>query len=447
MNFQQNHRLKIAVVGTGIAGMSAAWLLNQRHHITVYEGNGRLGGHANTVDVPSATGLCPVDTGFIVYNTRNYPNLTALFDHLAVPTKPSDMSFAASLRGGALEYAGSDLNSLLGQRRNIVRPRFWRMVRDLLRFYREAPADLAHADATGLSLGDYLSRRSYGRPFVEDHLLPMGAAIWSTTPPDMLAYPAAAFIRFFASHGLLALENRPQWRTVAGGSRAYVKLLTQGYKDRVRFTAVRAIHRKPNGVTVVDSQGLSETYDHVVLATHADEAHHLLTDADPLENKLLGSWRYTRNTAVLHTDQSLMPKCKRVWASWNFIGTTASPSEQALCVSYWMNRLQDLRDPADLFVTLNPLHEPASESVFQRIEYTHPFFDAAALQSQRQLWRLQGRRRTWFCGSYFGYGFHEDALQSGLAVAEALGGVRRPWDVKGQNDRLYLPDREEIQAA
>jgi len=433
-----NQILKIAVIGTGIAGMSAAWLLNSRHRVTVYEKAPRPGGHSNTVEVNGPRGPVAVDTGFIVYNTLNYPNLTALFEHLEVPTKASDMSFAASLRGGALEYSGVDMNGLLGQRRNIFRPRFWRMIKDILRFYESAPALLAQSDAQTLSLGDYLAREGYSHELINDHLLPMGAAIWSTSPPDILAYPAQSFIGFFKSHGLLSLRDRPQWRTVDGGSREYVTRLTAGYAGRIRFGGVRAIRRSAAGVLVEDHAGHSERFDHVVIAAHADEALALLEDADTLEQDLLGKWRYARNTAVLHSDPALMPRRRSVWASWNFIENQGGQGS-GLCVTYWMNRLQNLVHAPPLFVTLNPVCPPAAHLVHYSTEYTHPQFDAGALVSQKRLWSLQGNRNTWFCGSYFGHGFHEDALQAGLAVAEHLGGVRRPWPAPAENNRIHMP--------
>ncbi len=418
--------------------MSAAWLLSQGHRVTVYERNSWVGGHSNTVDAPGDGGTMPVDTGFIVYNEPTYPNLTALFDHLNVPTKVSDMSFAASLGGGNLEYAGTDLNGLFGQRRNIVRPRFWSMIKDLLRFYREAPSFLDEPENDGISLADYLARGGYGRPFIEDHLYPMGAAIWSTTAVDMAAYPAKAFIRFFVSHGLLLIKNRPPWRTVDGGSREYVKRLTAGFTDRIRFGGVCAVHRQADRVLVTDAGGKTDAYDHVVMATHADEALALLDNPDPLEKGLLGAWRYTTNGAVLHTDAALMPLRRRVWSSWNFI----DGGEKALCVTYWMNRLQSLDAAPPIFLTLNPVQEPRPDNVIREFTYTHPFFDTAALETQSRLWSLQGNRRTWFCGSYFGHGFHEDALQSGLAVAEQLGGLRRPWTVADENGRIHVSARQ-----
>jgi len=447
INLPAGRRLDIAVIGTGIAGMSAAWLLDQAHNVTVYERNSRVGGHSNTVDAYTANGLTPVDTGFIVYNETNYPNLTALFNHLGVVTKDSEMSFAASLDDGAMEYSGTDLNGLLGQRVNAIRPRFWSMIADLLRFYREAPRFLDNPKSEMISLGEYLQRERYSESFINDHLLPMGAAIWSTTAQEMRAYPAAAFIRFFEHHGLLKLNDRPQWRTVAGGSRQYVNKITAPWRDNIRFGGVRSILRLGNKVMVEDHRGSRDTFDHVVIATHADEAYGLLADPDPLEQNLLGIWKYTRNRAVLHRDDALMPVRNRVWSSWNFLGNSHFGSENALCVTYWMNRLQSLDQRNQLFVTLNPVREPATEKIIREFEYTHPYFDRAALKAQRELWSLQGRRRTWYCGSYFGYGFHEDALQSGLAVAEQVGGVRRPWRVKGESDRIHLPARIEAAVA
>ncbi len=432
--------MKIAVIGTGAAGLSAAWLLSQRHQVTVYEKNRRLGGHAHTVDIPTSRGDVPVDTGFIVYNERNYPNLMALFRHLDVPTHDSDMSFAASLRGGAMEYSGTDLNGLFGQRRNLVRPRFWRMLTDLKRFYDEAPGDLARLDED-ISIGAYLRDKRYCDAFIDDHLLPMGAAIWSTTAARMKAYPARAFIRFFESHGLLTLNDRPQWRSVRGGSREYVERISAGFKEAVRFGAdIQRIERVDGQVIIHDRAAGSDSFDAVVLACHADEALSLLAAPSEDERRLLGAIRYTRNEAVLHADARLMPQNRRVWASWNFLGLDEGEGDgQALCVSYWMNSLQRLGTDQDVFVTLNPAFEPAAALTYGRYVYHHPLFDTAAMAAQRQLWRLQGEGGIWYCGSYFGYGFHEDAVQSGLRVAEELGGMPRPWRVDGANNRLSLP--------
>ncbi len=447
VEFAPSRRLNIAVIGSGIAGMSAAWLLHRHHEITVYEKNDRIGGHSNTVEVPTEQGSVPVDTGFIVYNERNYPNLTALFEHLGVPSIEAEMSFGASLGRGHFEYSGTDLNGILGQRRNVFRPRFWKMIRGILSFYQTAPEILDDPSYDGMSLGEYLELGNFGDSFVEDHLLPMGAAIWSTTAAEMKAYPAKAFVRFFDSHGLLTLNERPQWRTVDGGSREYVERLTEPYLDRIYFGGVRSVQRTANEVFVTDQAGNRQVYDHVVFATHADETVALLSDCDPREQSLLGKWRYTPNRAVLHSDPSLMPNRRRVWSSWNFIDDPGAGAGDRLCVTYWMNHLQSLKSDAPLFLTLNPVREPSEEHIIREFDYAHPFFDTEALATQPHLWSLQGHRNTWYCGSYFGAGFHEDALQSDLAVGEQLGGQARPWDVPNMNDRLQLEDGVRASAA
>ncbi len=427
--------LDIAVVGTGIAGMSAAWLLSQAHRVTVYEKAARIGGHSNTVTVPRPNAApLAVDMGFVVYNERTYPNLTALFDHLGVPTRSSDMSFAVSLDDGALEYAATDLIGLFAQPRNFVSPRFWSMLRDLLRFYRDAPRDIA---TLGIEhrLGDYLRMRRYGAAFIEDHLLPMAAAIWSTSVGQIADHPASSFIRFCDNHGLLRLRDRPDWRTVVGGSRTYVDRLTSRYNDRIRLgRGARIIERLPDGIRIRDEAGAETRHDHVVIAAHADEALAMLADPSREETAFLGAMRYGENETVMHSDPGLMPQRRKSWASWNYLGTRGSG---ALCVTYWMNRLQGLPEEFPVFVTLNPHRPPAPEHVFHRETYMHPIFDGAAMHAQRSLGSLQGQRRSWFCGAYFGSGFHEDGLSAGLAVAEALGGVERPW--KAAPEKIRLP--------
>lgn len=430
-------RRRVAVIGAGISGMSAAWLIGRSMDVVLYEAADRPGGHANTVSAPSRSGPIPVDTGFIVYNDRNYPNLVALFEHLRVPTQASDMSFAASLDGGAFEYSGSGIAGLLGQPGNVLRPRFWHMLSDTLRFYKEAPTALGREELAAKTLGEYLDEHSYSPAFVTDHLLPMGAAIWSTTARRMRDYPLHAFIRFFESHGLLALSDRPRWRTVTGGSREYVNRLLADFSGEIRLrTAVGEIRREMGSVSVTDWRGNRDTFTEVVIATHADRALAMLADPLGHERELLGAIGYTANTAVLHTDERLMPRRKKVWSSWNYIGERGRDGERALCVTYWMNRLQGIDPATPLFVTLNPHRDIPEERIIADVDYDHPLFDPAALAAQKELWRLQGRGGVWFCGAHFGSGFHEDGLQSGLSVAEAICGQRRPWSVDNESGRI-----------
>ncbi len=397
---------------------------------------GRPGGHSNTVDVPTPDGSIPVDTGFIVYNELAYPNLTALFSHLDVPTQASEMSFAVSLDGGALEYSGTDLRGLFAQRSNLVNLRFWSMLRDLVRFYRQAPVDAARIGL--MPLDDYLDQHGYGRAFRDDHLYPMAAAIWSTSAARVGQYPTEAFVRFCENHHLLKLSGRPAWRTVTGGSRNYVARLGQAIGKGLRL-GCRAldIRRDAQGAWVRTDDGRPpERFDQVVIATHADQALQLLPDASADESHLLGSFGYSRNRAVLHRDENLMPRRRGVWSSWNYAadrGRSGAP-----CVTYWMNRLQRITHETPLFLTLNPTREPRPDRLICTDSYEHPLFDAAAIRAQDELWSLQGRRRTWFCGAYFGSGFHEDGLQAGLAVAEALGDVRRPWSVAEESSRIRI---------
>jgi predicted NAD/FAD-binding protein len=432
-------QLDIAVVGSGISGLAAAWLLGKRHKVALYEANAWLGGHSHTVE---ALGV-PVDTGFIVYNEATYPNLTALFAHLGVETRATSMSFAVSLDEGRLEYAGGTRGGLFAQRRNLARPRFWAMLRDLRRFYHAAPRDLATMGSLGL--GDYLDGLGCGSAFRDDHLYPMAAAIWSTPVCAIPDYPAAAFVRFCENHGLLRLKQRPQWRTVTGGSREYVARLREEFRGAVRTNCeVKSVRRHSAGVTLETAQG-TVSHDRVVVAAHADQALAMLRDASAEERQILGAFGYRRNRAVLHSDPALMPRRRRVWSSWNYAAHAKSDGNGrglAPSVTYWMNRLQHLPADQPLFVTLNPLRGPDPALVHWRGDYYHPVFDVAAGRAQARLWELQGNRHTWFCGAHFGPGFHEDGLQAGLAVAEQLGGVRRPWSVAEESARIHLPVRE-----
>lgn len=434
--------MRIAVIGAGISGLSAAWLLGQAHDVVLFEAAARLGGHANTVRVAGDGGETAVDTGFIVYNEATYPNFIALMEHLGVATQPTEMSFAVSLDDGRLEYSGTSITGLFAQRRNLVSPRFWSMLQDIRRFYRAASRDALTGDAAEISLGDYLAAGGYGAAFRDDHLLPMAAAIWSAPCTEILSYPAAAFLRFHHNHGLLQLTDRPAWRTVTGGSAVYVERLRSAFSGEVRTgSPVRQVRRGPNEV-VLAGDGWSEHFDQVVFAVHADQTLALLADPGTAEAEALGAFRYSRNRTVLHGDTALMPRRRRAWASWNHIGDRSRP-EAACAVTYWMNRLQGLPQERPLFVTLNPPDMLRKETILHEEVYEHPLFDAAALDAQARLWSLQGARRSWFCGAYFGSGFHEDGLQAGLAVAEALGGVRRPWRVREESGRIPLPAQRE----
>ena len=435
-------RQSIAVIGAGISGLSAAWLLSKRHDVTLYEADGRLGGHANTVEIEGV----PVDTGFIVYNEPNYPNLTALFAHLQVPTADSDMSFGVSLDDGALEYSS---NNLLAQRRNLFNPRYLKMLLDVTRFYKAGARDVARLEAGGLCrLDDYFRQQGFGRAFLEDHLLPQAAAIWSTSMRDIGEFPAAAFLRFFDNHGLmLPIDKRPIWRTVVGGSQQYVRRLSADFQGTVLVgRPVRQVIRAPDGVTIEDATGETRRFDQVVVAAHADQALRMLDRPSAEESRVLGAFRYSQNRAVLHRDPRLMPRRKAAWASWNHVGKRGEAGEGG--VTYWMNRLQPLDSADPYFLSLNPEQGDEIQSNLHDQVYEHPLFDGPAMLAQRELWSLQGANRTWFAGAYFGSGFHEDGLQAGLAVAEQLGGVHRPWLTPNPSNRIFItpPAEAEPQA-
>ena len=422
---------KVAVVGSGIAGLSAAWLMAKRSDVTLFEAEGRLGGHTHTVDVTLDGMTAPVDTGFMVYNDRTYPTLTALFHHLGITSTPSEMSFSVSIEQDAVEWAGNSILALFARRTNLVRPVFWIMLKEILRFNREAISSLSSGREPAGSLGEFLDRGRYGRAFRDWYLLPMAAAIWSCPTRQMMAYPAAPFLRFCHNHGLLQLNNRPQWRTVVGGAHKYVARMAAGIADVRLATPVERVRRLPRGVVLSTSAG-TEHFDQVVLACHSDQALRMLADADDDEVNVLGRVRYQANRIVIHTDQTFLPRAREAWASWNYSSGRGEPAMRPVSVSYWLNALQPLPFHTPVIETLNPFREPRSSSVLARMDYSHPIFDGPALRAQEALPAIQGRRRTWFCGAWTAYGFHEDGLRSGLAVANALG-ARAPW--QAQEDR------------
>ncbi|NWG54586.1 MAG: FAD-dependent oxidoreductase [Hydrogenophilaceae bacterium] len=414
--------MRIAVIGAGVSGLGAAYALKERHEVTLFEKERRLGGHANTLAIDYDGARIAVDTGFIVYNKRNYPNLAALFEHLGVPSFVSDMSFAVSDPDG-WEWSSNGLSGLFAWKRNMADAGFLCLLGDIVKFSAQARADLKLDRINGVTLEDYVAGLRLSRGFLSQYLLPMGAAIWSTPEQDMLRYPATSFLRFFENHRLLHLI-RPFWRSVEGGSRTYVEALRHALGPRVQTgDAVVSVARVASGVELRRASGDVQMFDHAVLACHADEAHAILKGYDA-EHAALSAIRYAPNTAYLHRDAALMPRRKAAWASWNYLRSRDNPGR--VCVTYWMNKLQRIRRDRPLFVTLNPAAAPAPELTFARLVYDHPQFDAPALAAQAQIARLQGRDRIWFAGAWTGHGFHEDGLASGLAVAARLG-APAPW--------------------
>lgn len=429
--------MKVAVIGAGISGLGAALALSERHDVRVFEQDGRIGGHANTVDVAFGEDPQWVDTGFIVYNHHNYPNLTSMFEHLDVPTRWSDMSFGFSLQNGSCEYACDSISKIFAQRWRVMDPRFLKTFQEILRFTRVAPKDLASGRLAGRSLGDWLQERRFSRWFRDRFLLPMGGAIWSTCVADILNFPAESFVRFFVNHDLMTgLDPARRWRTVDGGSREYVKRLVAELGPRVVVgQGVVEVAQHEARPIVRFADGTEEAFDQVVMATHGPVAHKLLSRPDVQQDTALSAFRTSPNRAVLHSDPALMPKRRRVWSSWNFLSD--GDAERPAPVTYWMNRLQGIQEDRPLFVSLNPSREPAEHLVHQEFQYDHPLFDRAAFDGQHAMDSIQGRRGIWFAGAWLGMGFHEDGLRSGLRVAEALGS--RPEWVRDTGVPLSLP--------
>lgn len=410
--------MRIAVVGSGIGGLSAAWLLSRRHEVVLYEADDRLGGHTDTHRIELDGRALDVDTGFIVHNPTHYPLLTRLFDELGVITRPTTMSFSVHDAGSGLEYNATSLDALFCQRRNLVSPRFWGMLRDLVRFYRRAPELLA-GDGPGPSLGEYLRVNGYGSAFRDQHLVPIASALWSSPATAILAFPARYAVQFMANHQMLQLSGRPEWRVVDGGSRRYVDAMATHWAVQVRLSSpVRGVVRDHHGVSVRCDSG-EERYDQLVLACHSDQALALLDDAGDSEREILGAIAYQTNDTVLHTDARVLPRQRKAWAAWN-AHLPADPA-QACTVSYCMNLLQGLPGATPLIVSLNRTHDITPGRILARRSYRHPIYSHAAVAAQARKREIQGERRTWFAGAYWGWGFHEDGMRSGVEVAEALG--------------------------
>ena len=416
--------MRIAIVGSGISGLGAAYALSEKYDVKLFEKNPKFGGHSNTVDIQIGGKKIAVDTGFIVYNTQNYPNLTSLLRNLEVPTKWSDMSFGFSSGDGKLEYSGSSFDTLFAQRKNLLNINFVNGLREILRFNKEGPIAMDSGELIGLSLGDFLLRNKYRKWFIENFILPMGGAIWSTPQAEILNFPASNFISFFRNHGLLAGLSRAQlWRTVDGGSKVYVnKIIEKLGVSAVKNRSVVSINRNNGGVNLTFSDGLVENFDHAVICCHAPDAMKMVTNKTPQESNLLKKFKTSQNRTILHSDKSLMPKRSKAWSSWNFLSPeVAKDVNGASSVTYWMNRLQGIDIKTPVFVSLNPITEPNPSSVYTEFNYAHPIFNRESFGARDEIDQIQGEGGVWYAGAWLGYGFHEDGLTAGLRVAGALG--------------------------
>jgi len=418
-------KTKIAVIGSGISGLGAAYLLNKHADITLYEKNKVIGGHSRTKEINYDGVEIPVDTGFIVFNNRNYPHLTKLFETLGIERIKSDMSFGASIDDGKLEWSAQSLFSVFGQKSNFFNPKFYSMLLDMRKFFKCAPQVLERKNI--ITLGEYLDELKMGKAFREWFLLPMGAAIWSCPTSTMLEFPAQTFVRFFQNHGLLTVSDQPTWYTVKGGSKEYVKRITASFADKtlVNCGAV-SVKRTQKSVKITDTKGDTKTYDKVIFACHANEALALLDKPSVDEKEILGAFSYQENVGYLHRDESLMPKRKGCWASWIYSRDSSKP-ENSIAVTYWMNNLQSIDKAKPVFVTLNPIKEPRPDLTFDKHVFTHPVFTKEAIAAQGKMQALQGANNSWYCGAYTRYGFHEDGLLSAVNVVKSMG-VSIPWE-------------------
>jgi predicted NAD/FAD-binding protein len=411
----------LAIIGTGIAGMACGYHLSRRFDLTVYEKNGYIGGHTHTVEVPEQNRQIPIDTGFIVYNETNYPELTRLFAELKVPTQATEMSFSVQHQPTGLEFCGTGWSGLFAQRKNIFNGSFWTLLKEIDRFNREAPEVLTHERYADSTLGEYAAEKKFSVEFLERYLIPMSSAVWSTPPDAMLRFPVVALVRFFKNHAFLGLHGQHAWRTVTGGSWQYRDRLIADFRDRVHTArpSVR-VERHGEGVRITDAGGTTKEFDAVIIAAHADEALGLLAQPTPQEAQLLGAFGYQPNSVVLHTDERVMPRTRRAWSAWNYrYGANAQGVPQASTV-YWMNRLQRVSQKKNYFVSVNDAGQIAPEHRLQEFTYEHPIFSVQAMRAQNQLPSLNIKGPIFFCGSYFRYGFHEDALASALQVVRRM---------------------------
>lgn len=420
--YAHSHGMKIAIIGAGISGLGAAYLLNPHHDITVFEKNEYIGGHSRTIDIATKGGTVPVDTGFIVFNDWNYPNLLGLFGKLGVPYHKSEMSFGVSIGLEWLEYSS---NGMFVQKKNLFRPAYWRMIFDIIKFNKRA--ELYLDKDPSITLGQCLDELNMSEWFRRYYLLAMGAAIWSCPISTILDFPAATYVRFFKNHGLLNINRRPQWYSVEGGSREYVRRLTSGFADRIKVnTPVKSVSTNADGVDIVDAMGNSHHFDQVIFACHPDEAMEMIAAPDESLKAVVGQFRYQENHIVVHSDTSFMPANRGCWASWIYLNDTPFDEKPVVSLTYWMNNLQTLDTDTPVLVTLNPGRRPAQSAIYNEHVFSHPVFDEAAIRAQKRLTEIQGKNGLWFCGAYQRYGFHEDGLLSAVTIARQIG-VTIPW--------------------
>lgn len=414
--------MKIGIIGSGISGLGAAYILHSNgHDVTIFEKNDYIGGHSRTIVVEEGSRKIPVDTGFIVFNYRNYPLLTGLFKHLNVAVEKTDMSFGASIAGGWLEYGTPHPKAVFAQKKNLLRPQFYKMLYDILKFNKRAKEYLN----SNLTLGECLNELRSGKWFRDYYLLAMGGAIWSTPVNGMLDYPARTFIKFFDNHGLLTVNDQPQWYTVTGGSREYIKKLTKDFEGKIITNCgVKKVVRSENNVNLIDTNGNSHSFDKVIFACHSNQAISLIENPTSEEKDIIGKIKYQENKIIVHSDESFMPLNTNAWSSWVYLSESAKDEKDKVCLTYWMNRLQNIETEKPLLVTLNSCRRP--KNIYDEYTFEHPVFDEPAIQAQEKAETVQGKNNTYFCGAYLKYGFHEDGLGSGVKVAEMLG-AKIPW--------------------